>query len=88
MRIETMPKDYEELIRAIHERYEDMNKSYQRIAVYLTQNPNDVAVNSMNAIAATCGLHASSFVRFAQMLGGCRPQLLASKRASRRSKRS
>lgn len=64
-----MPKDYEELIRAIHERYEEMNKSYQRIAVYLTQNPNDVAVNSMNAIAGTCGLHASSFVRFAQMLG-------------------
>ena len=64
-----MPKDYEELIRIIHERYEDMNRSYQRIAVYLTQNPNDVAVKSMNAIAATCGLHASSFVRFAQMLG-------------------
>jgi DNA-binding MurR/RpiR family transcriptional regulator len=64
-----MPKDYEELIRVIHERYEDMNRSYQRIAVYLTQNPNDVAVKSMNAIAGTCGLHASSFVRFAQMLG-------------------
>ena len=30
-----MPKDYEELIRVIHERYEDMNRSYQRIAVYL-----------------------------------------------------
>jgi DNA-binding MurR/RpiR family transcriptional regulator len=69
MRIEKMPKDYEELIRVIHERYEEMNRSYQRIAVYLTQNPNDVAVKSMNAIAATCGLHASSFVRFAQMLG-------------------
>jgi DNA-binding MurR/RpiR family transcriptional regulator len=64
-----MPKDYEELIRVIHERYEDMNRSYQRIAVYLTQNPNDVAVMSMNAIAGMCGLHASSFVRFAQMLG-------------------
>jgi DNA-binding MurR/RpiR family transcriptional regulator len=64
-----MPKDYEELIRVIHERYEEMNRSYQRIAVYLTQNPNDVAVKSMNAIAGTCGLHASSFVRFAQMLG-------------------
>lgn len=64
-----MPKDYEELIRVIHERYEDMNRSYQRIAVYLTQNPNDVAVKSMNAIAGSCGLHASSFVRFAQMLG-------------------
>jgi DNA-binding MurR/RpiR family transcriptional regulator len=69
MRIEKMPKDYEELIRVIHERYEDMNRSYQRIALYLTQNPNDVAVKSMNAIAETCGLHASSFVRFAQMLG-------------------
>jgi DNA-binding MurR/RpiR family transcriptional regulator len=64
-----MPKDYEELIRVIHERYEDMNRSYQRIALYLTQNPNDVAVKSMNAIAEACGLHASSFVRFAQMLG-------------------
>jgi DNA-binding MurR/RpiR family transcriptional regulator len=64
-----MPKDYEELIRVIHERYEEMNRSYQRIAIYLTQNPNDVAVKSMNAIAGTCGLHASSFVRFAQMLG-------------------
>src|SRR5215475_15166496 len=64
-----MPKDYEELIRVIHERYEDMNRSYQNIAVYLTQNPNDVAVMSLNAIAETCGIHASSFVRFAQMLG-------------------
>jgi DNA-binding MurR/RpiR family transcriptional regulator len=46
-----------------------MSKSYQRIAVYLTQNPNDVAVMSLNAIADACGVHASSFVRFAQMLG-------------------
>ncbi|MGY4752559.1 MurR/RpiR family transcriptional regulator [Pannonibacter sp. Q-1] len=64
-----MPKDYEALIRIIHERYDEMSKSYQRIAVYLTQNPNDVAVMSLNAIADACGIHASSFVRFAQMLG-------------------
>lgn len=63
------PKDYEELIRVIHDRHDRMSKTYQRIAVYLTQNPNDVAVHSVNAIAERCDIHASSFVRFAQSLG-------------------
>lgn len=62
-------KDYEDLIREIHEKHDDMSKSYQSIAVYLTQNPNDVAIRSVNSIAETCGIHASSFVRFAQSLG-------------------
>lgn len=64
-----IPKDYEELTRLIHERYENMSKSYQAIAVYLTQNPNEVAIKPVNSIAETCGIHASSFVRFAQALG-------------------
>lgn len=63
------PANYEDLIRLIHDRYDAMSKSYQKIAVYLTQNPNDVAVLSVNAIAERCGLHASSFVRYAQSLG-------------------
>jgi DNA-binding MurR/RpiR family transcriptional regulator len=63
------PADYEELIRVIHERHYAMSKSYQRIAVYLTQNPNDVAVLSVGAIAERCGVHASNVVRFAQALG-------------------
>lgn len=63
------PQDYEELIRIIHDRHDQMSKTYQRIAVYLTQNPNEVAVHSVNAIAERCGIHASSFVRFAQSLG-------------------
>ena len=63
------PTDYEELIRVIHERYDSMSKGYQTIALYLTQNPNDVAVRSVNSIAETCGMHASNFVRFAQALG-------------------
>ena len=63
------PADYEELIRVIHERYDSMSKGYQTIALYLTQNPNDVAVRSVNAIAERCGVHASNFVRFAQALG-------------------
>lgn len=63
------PETYEELIKLIHDRYDDMSKSYQKIALYLTQNPNEVAVLSVNAIGAKCGIHASSFVRYAQSLG-------------------
>ncbi len=63
------PSTYEDLTRLIHDRYEDMSKSYQKIALYLTQNPNEVAVMSVNAIAEKCGIHASGFVRYAQSLG-------------------
>lgn len=63
------PADYEELIRVIHDRYDAMSKGYQSIARYLTQNPNDVAVRSVNAVAERCGVHASNLVRFAQALG-------------------
>jgi DNA-binding MurR/RpiR family transcriptional regulator len=63
------PKTYEEVIRLIHERFDAMSKTYQKISVYLTQNPNEIAVNSVNAIAERCEIHPSSFVRFAQALG-------------------
>lgn len=63
------PENYEDLIRLIHDRHDKMSKAYQQISVYLTQNPNEVAVQSVNAIAEHCGIHASSFVRFAQSLG-------------------
>jgi len=69
MPINHPPQGYEELIRVIHDHHDQMSKTYQRIAVYLTQNPNEVAVHSVNAIAERCGIHASSFVRFAQSLG-------------------
>ncbi|WP_121631916.1 MurR/RpiR family transcriptional regulator [Tropicibacter alexandrii] len=63
------PEDYEALIRLIHERFDGMSKTYQLIAEYLTQNPNDVAVLAVNAMGQQCGIHPSSFVRFAQSLG-------------------
>jgi len=63
------PEGYEELIRLIHDSYTDMSDAYQKIASYLTQNPNDVAMHSVNAISKRCGVHASSLVRFAQALG-------------------
>ena len=63
------PENYEDLIRLIHDRYDQMSKTYQLISVYLTQNPNDVAIRPVSTIAASCKIHASSFVRFAQWLG-------------------
>lgn len=63
------PDTYEELIRVIHDRYADLSNSYQKIALYITQNPNDVAVDSVYVAAEKCGVHASGCVRFAQSLG-------------------
>lgn len=66
---QSTPADFETLVQLIHERFERMSKSHRQISIYLTQNPNEVAVHSVNAIAERCGIHASSFVRFAQSLG-------------------
>ncbi|WP_227269820.1 MurR/RpiR family transcriptional regulator [Roseobacter weihaiensis] len=66
---DTVPTDYEDFMRLVHERHDGMSKTYQHIALYLTQNTNEVAVRSLNAIAKDSGVHASSFVRFSQSLG-------------------
>ncbi len=63
------PRNYEALVAAIHARYASLSPGYQRIARYLTQNPNDVAMRSISTLAEISGMHASSFVRFAQIFG-------------------
>ena len=62
-------KDYETFVRALHDRFDTLSKTSKKIAVYVTENPNDVAMLSVNGIANRCGVHASSFVRFAQAMG-------------------
>lgn len=63
------PANYEAFMRAIEDRYETLSGTNQLIGRYLTQNPNDVAIKSINWIAERCGAHASSLVRFAQVFG-------------------
>jgi DNA-binding MurR/RpiR family transcriptional regulator len=63
------PDTFEALITQIHAQYDGLSKTNQQIAIYLTQNPNDVAMNSVNSIAEKQGVHPSSFVRFAQHFG-------------------
>src|SRR5690606_6985626 len=63
------PETYEAIISAIHERYDRLSRGYQKIARFLTQNPNDVAMQSISALAERGGVHPSSLVRFAQLFG-------------------
>ena len=64
-----VPKHYEGIVNLITERYESLSDGFRQIARVLTQNPNAVAIESINAIAAQCAVHPSSLVRFAQTLG-------------------
>lgn len=63
------PQDYEALVRLIHERFEHMSKANRSVAEFVVQHPNEMAIGSVSALAKKCGVHATSFVRFAQSLG-------------------
>ncbi|MEP3276660.1 MAG: MurR/RpiR family transcriptional regulator [Stappiaceae bacterium] len=63
------PPNYEDLVRCIHERFDSLSKTNQRIAEYLLQHPNEAAIRSVNILAKSCGVHAATIVRFAQTFG-------------------
>ncbi|MFN0191644.1 MAG: MurR/RpiR family transcriptional regulator [Aestuariivirga sp.] len=65
----TIPLNYEGVVNLITTLYPDLSTGYQQVARFFTQNPNVIALESINAIAAKCGVHPSSLVRFAQSLG-------------------
>ena len=64
-----LPKNYEGIVNLITSEYARLSPGNQQIARFFTQNPNAIALESINAIAAKCNVHASSLVRFAQNLG-------------------
>jgi DNA-binding MurR/RpiR family transcriptional regulator len=63
------PRNYEGIVNRITESYPTFPAASQQIARFITQNPNVVALESINAVAVKCGVHASSLVRFAQNIG-------------------
>jgi len=62
-------KTYEQIVDDITEHYPKLSERHKQAARYITQNPNTVALESINAVAAKCGLHPSVLVRFAQVFG-------------------
>jgi DNA-binding MurR/RpiR family transcriptional regulator len=68
-RRKTVPSNYEGVVNLITLEYPELSTGYQQIARFFTQNPNVIALESINAIASKCDVHPSSLVRFAQNLG-------------------
>ena len=64
-----VPQNYEGIVNLITRNYAALSPGYQQIARFFTQNPNVIALESINAIAVKCGVHPSSLVRFGQSLG-------------------
>lgn len=64
-----VPRNYEGIVNLITRNYAALSPGYQQIARFFTQNPNVIALESINAIAGKCGVHPSSLVRFGQSLG-------------------
>lgn len=64
-----MLANYESVINQITDAYPTLSDQFQQVARFLTQNPNIVAMQSINAIAEDCGAHPSILVRFAQHFG-------------------
>jgi DNA-binding MurR/RpiR family transcriptional regulator len=68
-REDDVPRHYEAIVNRITAVYPDLPAAFQQVARFVTQNPNAVAMDSINAVAAKIGVHPSSLVRFAQHLG-------------------
>jgi len=61
--------NYETFFNLVTEDYPNLSDRFQQVARFITQNPNIVAMQSINAIAEQCGAHPSILVRFAQHFG-------------------
>lgn len=64
-----LPRNYEGIVNLITREYPNLSGRFQQIARFFTHNPNAVALESINALAAKCGVHPSALVRFAQHFG-------------------
>jgi DNA-binding MurR/RpiR family transcriptional regulator len=69
VRNDAVPSHYEGAINLITANYEKLSDGYKQVARFFTQNPNIIALESINAIAAKTKVHPSTLVRFAQNLG-------------------
>lgn len=65
----TAPKTYEELQQTITERYDSLSGQLQRIAHFVVENPDDLALETITRLAERAKVQPSSMVRFAQALG-------------------
>jgi DNA-binding MurR/RpiR family transcriptional regulator len=65
----SVPQNYEGVVNLITANYDGLSGGYQQVARFFTQNPNIIALESINAVAAKTKVHPSTLVRFAQNIG-------------------
>jgi DNA-binding MurR/RpiR family transcriptional regulator len=63
------PATIDALRTAMLQQYEDLSKGLQRIARYVLDHPNEMAIETLGVIAERCGCQPSAIVRFAQTFG-------------------
>lgn len=63
------PETFEALQQAITERYDSLSGQLQRIAHFVVDHPDDLALETITRLAARAAVQPSSMVRFAQALG-------------------
>lgn len=64
-----LPANCEGVVNLMAVGYPKLSAGCQQRARFFTQNPNTIALESINGIAAKCAVHPSSLVRFAQHWG-------------------
>jgi len=65
---ETLP-GVEDLMRRIADNYETLPRQLKSVATYIEQHRSSVMMDRTSDIAASCGVHPSAVVRFAQRFG-------------------
>lgn len=63
------PASYEDLRALISARHETLSKRLRQIAEFALANPNDMALETVSAIAARAAVQPSSLIRFAKAFG-------------------
>lgn len=63
------PETFEALQQAITERYDSLSGQLQRIAHFVVDHPDDLALETITRLAARASVQPSSMVRFAQAMG-------------------
>ena len=62
-------RNYDQLKGELSRRYPEMSPQLQRIATFALEHPQDMALDTVAALAREAGVQPSAMVRFAQALG-------------------
>lgn len=63
------PSTFDDLVRALHERLDDLTPSQRLLAKLVLSKPEEVALMSISELARQVGVNESTVVRFANALG-------------------